>query len=41
MVSSLGNTVEDTWAGLIAGKSGAGPITQFDSPDFPVTSRAR
>lgn len=36
MVSSLGNTVEDTWAALIAGKSGAGPITQFDSSDYPV-----
>jgi 3-oxoacyl-[acyl-carrier-protein] synthase II len=35
-VSSLGNTAEDTWAALIAGKSGAGPITQFDSSDYPV-----
>ena len=35
-VSSLGNTVEDTWAGLIAGRSGAGPITQFDSTDYAV-----
>ena len=36
MVSSLGNTVEDTWAGLVAGRSGAGPITQFDSTGYPV-----
>ena len=36
MVSPLGNTVEDTWAALIAGESGAGPITQFDTTDFPV-----
>ena len=28
-VTSLGNTIEETWAGLIAGRSGAGPITQF------------
>ena len=35
-VSSLGNTVEDTWEALIAGRSGAGPITQFDSSDYPV-----
>ncbi|RDI74067.1 fabF: beta-ketoacyl-acyl-carrier-protein synthase II [Gaiella occulta] len=36
MVSPLGNTVEDTWAALVAGESGAGPITQFDSTDYPV-----
>jgi 3-oxoacyl-[acyl-carrier-protein] synthase II len=36
MVSSLGNTVEDSWAGLVAGRSGAGPITQFDSTGYPV-----
>ena len=35
-VSSLGNTVEDTWSELIAGKSGAGPITQFDPTGYPV-----
>jgi 3-oxoacyl-[acyl-carrier-protein] synthase II len=35
-VTSLGNTVEDTWAELIAGKSGAGPITQFDPSGYPV-----
>ena len=36
MVTPLGNTVEDTWAALVAGESGAGPITQFDASDFPV-----
>lgn len=36
MVSSLGNTVEDTWASLVAGRSGAGPITQFDTTGYPV-----
>jgi 3-oxoacyl-[acyl-carrier-protein] synthase II len=36
MVSPLGNTVEETWAALIGGKSGAGPITRFDATDFPV-----
>ena len=35
MVSPLGNTVDGTWQALIDGKSGAGPITQFDSTDFP------
>ncbi len=36
MVSPLGNTVEESWGALIAGESGAGPITRFDSTDFPV-----
>ena len=36
MVTPLGNTVEDTWSALIAGESGAGPITQFDASEFPV-----
>ena len=35
-VTSLGNTAEDTWAELIAGNSGAGPITQFDTSGYPV-----
>ncbi len=29
-ISPLGQTVTDTWAGILAGKSGAGPITHFD-----------
>ena len=36
MVTPLGNTVEESWAGLIAGESGAGKITQFDTTGFPV-----
>lgn len=36
MVSPLGNTVEDTWSALVAGRSGAGPITQFDPTGYPV-----
>jgi 3-oxoacyl-[acyl-carrier-protein] synthase II len=35
-VTPLGNDVETTWRQLIAGESGAGPITQFDSEDFPI-----
>ena len=35
-VTPLGNDAETTWENLIAGKSGAGPITQFDSSDFYV-----
>ncbi len=30
-ISPLGNNVQDTWEALIAGKSGAGPITLFDA----------
>ncbi|MEW6028766.1 MAG: beta-ketoacyl-ACP synthase II [Chloroflexota bacterium] len=30
-VSPVGNTVEETWDALVAGKSGAAPITHFDA----------
>lgn len=30
-VTPVGNTPEETWANLLAGKSGAAPITQFDA----------
>jgi 3-oxoacyl-[acyl-carrier-protein] synthase II len=36
-VTPLGNDVETTWTNLISGRSGAGPITHFDSSGFPVT----
>ena len=36
MVTPLGCGVEPTWAGLLAGKSGAGPITSFDASDLPA-----
>src|SRR4029078_368736 len=35
-VTPLGNDAETTWQTLIAGESGAGPITQFDSTDYFV-----
>ena len=35
-LTPLGNDAETSWESLIAGKSGAGPITQFDSSDFYV-----
>ncbi len=35
-LTPLGNDVETTWTNLISGRSGAGPITQFDATDFPV-----
>ncbi len=34
MVSPLGNTVADTWDGILAGRSGVAPITQFDASAF-------
>jgi 3-oxoacyl-[acyl-carrier-protein] synthase II len=36
MVTPLGNDVETTWQRLLAGESGAGPITQFDASDYSV-----
>ena len=33
LVTPLGADVETTWRNLIAGKSGAGPITRFDASD--------
>jgi 3-oxoacyl-[acyl-carrier-protein] synthase II len=35
-VTPLGNDVETTWSNLIAGESGAGPITHFDHEGYPV-----
>jgi 3-oxoacyl-[acyl-carrier-protein] synthase II len=35
-VTPLGNDVESTWETLVAGRSGAGEITQFDSSDYAV-----
>ena len=34
-MTPLGHTVEETWDGLVAGRSGVGPITQFDSSGLP------
>jgi beta-ketoacyl-acyl-carrier-protein synthase II len=36
-VTPLGLDVRSSWENLIAGASGAGPITQFDTAGFPVT----
>lgn len=36
MVTPLGNDPETTWERLIAGESGAGPITHFDSEGYAV-----
>ncbi len=34
LVTPLGGSVEQTWERLIAGQSGAGPITRFDATDY-------
>ncbi len=36
LVSPVGNGVEESWSALLAGKSGIGPITQFDASTFPT-----
>src|SRR5579872_5892465 len=34
MITPLGLTTHETWAGILAGKSGVGPITCFDASQF-------
>ncbi len=36
MLTPLGNDTESTWSNLIAGESGAGPITRFDATEYAV-----
>jgi 3-oxoacyl-[acyl-carrier-protein] synthase II len=36
LMTPLGTNVQSTWDGLVAGRSGAGPITRFDPIQFPV-----
>ena len=40
LVSPLGIGREETWSGVLAGRSGTGPITHFDTTGFPVTIAA-
>ena len=40
LVSALGVGTEQTWKSLIAGKSGVGPISHFDTAQFSVTIAA-
>ncbi|MCC6749536.1 MAG: beta-ketoacyl-ACP synthase II [Deltaproteobacteria bacterium] len=37
LVTPIGVGVDETWAALLAGRSGAGPISQFDPTGFPTT----
>ena len=36
IVSPVGNTVEEAWQNILAGRSGIAPITKFDTSTFPV-----
>ncbi len=36
MLSPVGNTAEESWKNLLAGKSGISPIEHFDVTEFPV-----
>lgn len=39
-ISPVGATMADTWDAIVAGRSGAGPITLFDTTDFKATIAA-
>jgi 3-oxoacyl-[acyl-carrier-protein] synthase II len=41
IVSPLGNDLESSWSNIIKGKSGAGPITKFDTTGFATTFAGR
>ena len=36
LVSPVGNDVQSAWAAIVAGRSGIGPVTRFDSSSFPT-----
>ena len=36
-ITPVGNDVATTWQSLLEGRSGAGPITKFDSGPFDFT----
>ena len=36
LITPIGMTVEETWAGLMSGRNGAGLIKKFDTEKFSV-----
>ena len=36
IISPVGNSVEEAWAAIVAGKSGVGTITHFDAGNYPT-----
>ena len=41
LLCGVGNTTQEVWANLLAGKSGVGPITHFDASTFPTRFAAQ
>ena len=39
-VTAAGNTAEETWQAMLAGRSGIEPITHFDASMYPVRIQA-
>jgi 3-oxoacyl-[acyl-carrier-protein] synthase II len=37
MVTPLGNSVQETWSGVVEGRSGIGPLTKFSPEGFPAS----
>jgi len=37
LITPVGTGTQESWSALLAGESGVGPITQFDTTDHPVT----
>lgn len=40
MISPLGNSLRESWEGMLQAKSGAGQVTQFDATGYPSTIAA-
>jgi 3-oxoacyl-[acyl-carrier-protein] synthase II len=36
VITPIGNDLESFWSALLEGKSGAGPVTRFDTSDYPT-----
>lgn len=36
IISPVGNSVEQAWQAIVAGKSGVGPVTHFDAANYPT-----
>ena len=41
LICGVGNTTEEMWTSLLAGKSGVAPITFFDTAQYACTDRGR